>query len=156
MRTIPVFLLTILLLWGCKPASPTKPGSTSSIVTKISIEAPAEGEEPYRLYTSDDKIRATLDFLRGLDRETTDVAEAPEPKDGIWRINCQYADGRVRRYDLYEGLYLREDTGDWITLSENVQGSFATLLRQYSSDAMPDETETSGDAAQEQYKIPVP
>ena len=111
MRKWWAFLCLMVVLSGCGVVQATLP--PSPVVTQIVAEGEYEQTQIYRIYTSDEKMRQILLFIRAL-RPKHNANMDPQLLDTpIVTISVTHRDGAVKQYHLRGRRFFRENEEQW-------------------------------------------
>lgn len=125
-------ILSLVFLLGCTGADsmPSKP----SVVTGVTVTYENGGVTAQRYYTSDDKIRSVLNYLRWIDPYGV-PEENPELSSGSsFSIVLSYSDGREKLYRQKSDRFFLEEGKPWRNIDPNKAVSLSQMLGQMESD----------------------
>ena len=112
-RVFAILSLFALLLSGCGRYNPADTQPQCRVVTGISVifnNGPIHAE---KYYTSSNKMRAVLNYLRWIDPYGP-PEEDPETVTGSsFRITLEYSDGCQKDYVQKADRFMQEDDGSW-------------------------------------------
>ena len=132
-RTILGVVLLAALLCGCRhrlQSDQTQP----RLVTGITADYQNGSIRLHRQYTTDEKMRAVLDYLRCIAPYGTLQGEPPASQGSLVTIVLTYSDGSTKTYDQRSDQYLREAGGRWQSINAEKGRELALLLRLMESD----------------------
>ena len=121
-----------VLLLACK----TKQNDTvqSSVVTRIDITCESAGEIIQRSYTSPDKMRLVLLYIRSV---RSPFASLPEPEGQSLRkisITTISANNTTKCYRQHGDRYFQENAGGWQAIDPEKGGILWELIQSIPSD----------------------
>ncbi len=135
-RRISIFfpvLLICILVSGCIREN-TPPPTQSSIVTGITVTYENGPVQDKRWYTSSQKMRAILNYLRWIDPYGK-PAEDPETLAGSsFRIILSYSDGREKQILQKADRYLWEEGKSWRQINPENALTLTKIIEDMPSD----------------------
>lgn len=122
-----------MLLTGCS-RQPSPQPTQSKIVTGITVSWEENGTDARRYYTTSEKMRAVLNYLRWIDPYGT-PQEDPEAVSGCrYRIILSYSDGREKQYLQKANRYLWEEGKSWRRIDPENAATLGKILSEMQSD----------------------
>ena len=132
-KLISVVILLSMLLTGCTQA-PTTAQTQPRLVTMITADYSSGVIELHRQYTDCEKMRAVLNYFRGLHPGETVPSAPAEDSGSRISVTLTYSDGSTKTYDQRADQYLRQGSGSWQTISADKGRELAMLLGLMESD----------------------
>ena len=126
--------LAALLLSGCRQEAPPEPEPLYHYVTRVDITCNYGGENCYKQFTQEEKIRSILHYLRLL-QDDGSLEDLPADKSGAeYEILLFFSDGGCRTYRQMDTDYICQDEGRWRILKPSQGRKLLTLFRLLPSD----------------------
>ena len=132
-KTAVVFVLVSLILTACTPVCSETPGSPR-LVTAIEASFDGDTITLHRQYTSSEKLRAVLDYIRCLEIYGTPESDTGIPASNCGKIVITFSDGTTKTYEQRGDQFLRQNNGSWHYINMEQAQEFPLLLAMMESD----------------------
>ena len=124
----------LLMLCGCHSAEPTGTLPPGRVVVQIRVLYQNGQLQTYREYSSTEKMRAILNYLRWIDPYGT-PKEDPETVEGsLFRIEMVFSDDSRKVYLQKADRYMLVEGHDWKYIDPKNAMTLGTMLGKMESD----------------------
>ena len=126
-----IFLCLAVLMAGCNKMDTTV---QRNVVTQITITCQTGTEITQRHYTSQDKMRSVMLYIRSVATPFTAPQEPQEGEGEHFSITTVRADKTVKTYYQQGQRYFREGDGSWKTIDPEKGANLRLLVKLLPSD----------------------
>ena len=124
----------LLMLCGCHSAEPTGTLPPGRVVVQIRVLYQNGHLQTYREYSSTEKMRAILHYLRWIDPYGT-PEEDPEAAEGsLYKIIVRCANGTEKVYLQKADRFMRIGGGQWLKINPNNALTLSKMIGEMDSD----------------------
>ena len=123
-----------VLLWGCS-AHQDPAQSVSRVVTDITVTCSNGPIQVQRHYTSSEKMRAILNYLRWIDPYGIPTEDPEQSEGSLFQIVMTFSDGSEKVYLQKADRYMQIDGEDWMTIDPQKALTLGQMLGEMKSDA---------------------
>ena len=95
------------------------------VVTHITVESP---QAPQRLYSSPDKMRRILNYLRLLEPFPPEQPSGDMPQQELYRITLYQSDGSSQTYLQMGDRFIQQESQPWQAIDPDQGGKLPSLL----------------------------
>ena len=125
------FLLSLVMFLGCYPRQDTT--VQQNLVTQITITCQTDTEVIERRYTSQEKMRSVLLYIRSVD-SPFDAPQQPQEEGRQVCITTTCADQSQKVYWQMGERYFREGEGNWRLIDSEKGAYLWTIIKLLPSD----------------------
>ena len=129
-----IFAAVLTLLSGCARLEKNESTSSVRLVTQITVSYEQDPFYVVREYTSGEKIRQVLNYLRQLKPYGT-PEEDPEGAGGnLIRMVLSFSDGQQEVYEQRSDRYFKKNDEVWMYIDPQKAQQISMIMGQYESD----------------------
>lgn len=135
MRRLAVIFIS-LFLCGCTHYAPPGENHPVRVVTRIDVTGTQEGILRRYSYSTPDKMRAILSYIRSLEPDRFTPITPDTFRSDAYEIVLIQSDGSKTIYHQIYDEYLQKNDGPWQAIDKARGGSLPQLLALLPSDAL--------------------
>ena len=128
-----ICLMLSMLLSGCRGQDPAQ--SVSRVVTDITVTCSNGPVTFQRHYTSSEKMRAILNYLRWIDPYGIPKEDPEQIEGSLFHIVMRFSDGSEKVYLQKADRYMQIDGANWMAIDPQKALTLSQMVGEMKSDA---------------------